>query len=227
MPPRVPATASLAAVRAYLRDLGEGATFTTLQMREAIPNVNQVDRRMRELRAADPVPWVIHSSQTRSGLPTDTYLLERIGSDTLPKKVSSRVRREVLEAAGNRCQVCGIGVGEEYAEYPGERARLQLGHWRALDQGGSATERSNLRAECHRCNGGVRNRTGALADRAIIEARARALPRKERDRLLLWLERGQREQREDEQLCYQAQQLPPSELSLVIAFLRSFGDTHP
>lgn len=225
MPASVSATASRAAVQEYLRAIGEGGTFTTLQMREAIPNVNQVDRRMRELRAAVPVPWIIHSSQTRNGLPTDTYLIERIGSDTLPKKVSSRIRREVLEAAGHRCQVCGIGIGEEYDDYPGERARLQLGHWRPLDQGGSATERSNLRAECHRCNGGVRNRTGAVTDRASIEARVKALPRKDRDRLLSWLVRGQRDQDDDERLFYETRQLPPSERDLVIELLRSIGAT--
>lgn len=192
-------------------------------MREAIPNVNQVDRRMRELRAAEPVTWIIHSSQTKRGLPVDTYEIERIGGDRLPKQVSSRVRREVFEAARHRCQVCGIGVGEEYMEYPGEVARLQLGHWKPIDQGGGRTDRSNLRAECHRCNGGIRNRTGAVTDRASIERRARALPRADRDRLLAWLERGQREQRDDERLFYEARQLPPSELTLLVDYLRSVG----
>jgi hypothetical protein len=192
-----------------------------LGLRAAVPDVNQVDRRMRELRTAEPTPWIIHSSQSRRELPADTYLIERIGSDKIPKRVSGRVRREVIEAAANRCQVCGIGAGEKYTDFPGEYARIQLGHWVAVEQGGSRTDRSNLRAECHRCNGGIRNQTGGVTGRTSLESRAAALKRADLDRLLSWLERNRRDAEGAERLFYEANQLPPSERASFIAFLRS------
>lgn len=207
-------------MRAYLRGIGVGKTFTMLQLRAAVPDVNQVDRRMRELRDAEPTPWIIHSSQSDRSLPTDTYRIDQIGGDRLPPKPSARVRREVFEAAGNRCQVCGIGVGEEYADFPGEHARLQLGHWQPVAQGGSRTARGNLRAECHRCNGGIRHRTGAAATRASITARINSLPRRAQNDLLRWFEQGRRDEPDEERLFYEARQLPPSELDEVVEELR-------
>jgi hypothetical protein len=219
--PRQSADASRAAVREFLRNqIGLGGTFTSQDLRRAIPNVSQVDRRMRELRQAQPVPWLIASSQSDRALAQDTYRVDRIGSDTVPTGPSGRVRREVFESAGNRCQVCGIGVGEEYAEYPGEVARLQLGHWVPLDQGGSLTARGNLRAECHRCNGGIRNRTGAVVTAASITVRVGALPRRDRVQLLGWLDQNQRDVSDGERLFYEARQLPPAEQREVIEALR-------
>lgn len=190
-----------------------------LQLREAVPGANQVDRRMRELRQANP-PWVIHSSQSDPSLPLDTYRVDVIGGDKLAPKPSAKVRREVFEAAGNRCQVCGIGLGEEYAEYPGTRARLQLGHWVPLDQGGSPTKASNLRAECHLCNGGIRHLTGAAPTSASVGARAKALPRKGRDDLLRWLDQGRRDVDAEETLFYELRQLPKEAQNEVIEELR-------
>lgn len=223
MPAKKPLSteASRAAVRSWLKQhVGLGGTFTTLDLRRAIPDVNQVDRRMRELRQAEPEPWVIASSQTDRTLPINTYRLDRIGGDRIPPRISGRVRREVFEAAGNRCPVCGIGAGEEYAEFPGEVARLQLGHWVPLDQGGSRTARGNLRAECHRCNGGIRNQTGAVATLSSVSTRAQALPRRDREHLLQWLEQQRRDVTDEERLFYEARQLPPSAQDELIETLR-------
>lgn len=213
--------ASRAAVRTFLKEqVGLGGTFTMLELREAVPDVGQVDRRMRELRQAEPVSWIIASGQRDPSLPNDTYRLDRIGSDTIPTGPSARVRREVFEAASNRCQVCGIGVGEEYADIPGEVARLQLGHWVPLDQGGSRTARGNLRAECHICNGGIGSRTGTAVTAASVTARMQALSRRERRELLRWLEQERRDVADTERLFYDARQLPPAEQQAVLAALR-------
>lgn len=214
------AEAGRAAVRAFLRNVGIGNTFTILQLRAAIPDVNQVDRRMREHRYAEPNPWIIKSSQTDRSLPTDTYRLEQIGSDYIPPRPSGRVRREVLEAANNRCQVCGIGEGEEYGDFPGEFARLQLGHWVPIDQGGSRTARGNLRSECHRCNGGIGNRTGSVVTTASVTSRVRALSRRDRADLLGWIEQQQRDISDSERLFYETRQLPPAAQAEVIEELR-------
>lgn len=212
--------ASRAAVRKWLTEsVGVGGRFTMQDLRHAIPGVEQIGRRMRDLRGADP-PWKIASSQTDPSLPTGYYRLDEVGGDRMQRQRSARVRREVLEAASNRCQVCGIGVGEEYDEWPGEVARLQLGHWVPKDQGGSTTNRSNLRAECHRCNGGIRHHTGAVVTSASVRARVGSLKRADRQRLLEWLKQGQREVSDAERIFYEARQLPPSELSGVVKHLR-------
>ena len=203
------AAASEAAVRAWLRDVvGVGNTFTLQDLRKVVTDT-QADRRMRALRQAIPTPWIIHSSQSDRTLPVDTYRLDQIGGDKLPPRPSARVRREVFEDADRRCQICGVGSGEEYGDYPGELARLQLGHWVPPAQGGSWTARGNLRSECHRCNGGVRNRQGAITTTASVITRLQPMPRAKRSELLRWLEQNQRDVSDGEKLFYETRQLPP------------------
>lgn len=211
--------ASRTAVRAFLKGKGLGGTFTLIELRLVVPDAAQADRRMRELRQAIP-PWKIHSSQSDRSLPSGTYRIDVIGGDKIAPQVSARVRREVFEAAGNRCQVCGIGVGEEYAEWPGETARLQLGHYQPLDQGGSPTTKSNMRAECHRCNGGIRDKQGTVITTASVRARIKSLPRAAQDRLLQWMEQRHREISDEERLYYETGQLPPEGRDEVLDELR-------
>lgn len=213
--------ASLAAVATWLTDqVGVGHTFTMLQLREAVPDANQVDRRMRDLRQMDP-PWIIASKQTDPSLSANSYRLVAIGGMTRAKLPSARVRREVFDAAMNRCEVCGIGVGEAYREYPGELARLQLGHWVPLEQGGSASAKANLRSECHRCNGGIRNLTGSVPTPASVRARARSLPRARRSDLVRWMVQGRRDVEEVETVFYDLRRLPLSAQEAILAELRT------
>jgi hypothetical protein len=212
--------ASLAAVRAFLIEkVGVGGTFTMLELRNAVPGANQVDRRMRELRQAIP-PWVIKSSQSDPTLPPDTYRVEAIGGDKFAQKPSAKVRREVFEKANNRCQVCGIGLGEEFAEYPGTFARLQLGHWVPLDQGGSPTKSSNLRAECHMCNGGIRHLSSTAPTASSVEKRLFALRRKAREDFVRWMDQGRRDVDDAETLFYEMRQLPAESREEILKRLR-------
>lgn len=212
--------ASLKAVAAWLTDkVGVGGTFTMLELRDAVPDANQVDRRMRDLRQMTE-PWRIVSGQSDPSLPLNRYRLDLIGNMIAAKKPSAKVRRKVFEAAGNRCTVCGVGLGEEYVEYPGETARLQLGHYIPLDLGGAPTVESNLRAECHRCNGGVRHLMGSVPTAASLEARAKVMGRAKRADLVRWLDQGQRDVEETERLFYQLRQLPASARAEVIEALR-------
>lgn len=208
-------------MRDYLiNHVGVGGVFTMQEIREAIPNVSQIDRRMRELRQTIP-PWVIRSAQSDASLALNTYRLDVIGGEEMAKLPSSKVRREVFESSSHRCQVCGIGVGEEYREYPGELARLQLGHWVPLEQGGSATSKGNLRAECHRCNGGIRNLTGLSVTAESVEARALALPRKSREDLVQWVRQGSRDVSTAEVLYYELRSLPLDAQNEVLARIRA------
>lgn len=214
------AVASLQAVANWLTDnVGVGNTFTMLELRDAVPDANQVDRRMRDLRQMTP-PWVIHSCQTDPSLPLNVYRLVTIGGMVRAKLPSSKTRRQVFEAARHCCQVCGIGLGEEYVEYPGEKARLQLGHWVPLDQGGSPTKASNLRAECHRCNGGIRHLTGAVPTPASVEARAKALAKGRRADLVRWMDQGRRDVDELEIVFYELRSLPTEARTAIVEGLR-------
>jgi len=216
--------ASLKAVADWLIDtVGLGNTFTMLQLRDAVPDANQVDRRMRDLRQMTE-PWRILSSQSDPSLPQDTYRLDYVGNLTPAKKPSAKVRRKIFEKAGHRCAVCGIGLGEEYAEYPGELARLQLGHYVPLDLGGSPTAEGNLRAECHRCNGGVRHLMGAIPTPASLEARAKAMGKARRADLVRWIDQGQRDIDEAERLYYELCQLPDhARVAVVEAVRKTIG----
>lgn len=214
------ASASLKAVADWLQhDVGVGHTFTMLELRDAVPNANQVDRRMRDLRQMNP-PWIIASCQTDPSLPINTYRLDKVGGLDRAKLPSSKIRRQVFEASNHRCQVCGIGLGEEYVEYPGEVARLQLGHWVPLDQGGSPTAKSNLRAECHRCNGGIRHMTGSVPTPASVAARAKALAKARRSDLIVWMEQGRRDTDEVEVVFYELRQLPKDAQSKILDELK-------
>jgi len=208
------AAASRQLVMEFLRnEVGIGNTFTMTQLRERHPGINQIDRRMRDLR---PAGWVIDSCQTDTSLPIDTYRLVKIGGDTLPPAVSGRARREVFEAANNRCQVCGVGAGEPYPDEPNRICRLQIGHWIPKDQGGHGTSRGNLRAECQRCNEAMRNSQGSMVTSQSVLVRAGNLGRSARAELIQWMTQGSRDQSESEKLWYEWRQLPPSEQEIIL-----------
>ena len=123
-------------------EVGVGNRFTMQQLREVVPGVEQVGRRLRDLRAAG---WVIQSVKDDSTLETSEYRFLRAAATISGQgRISNRVRREVFDRAGNRCQVCGGGAGEPYPDLPDLRARLQIGHHKPLETGGS-NDRENLR----------------------------------------------------------------------------------
>jgi len=209
-------------VAEWLRAKGVGAIFTSEEMREAHPGVVQIDRRMRELRE---LGWVIRSNQTDPNLSPQEYRLDAIGEEAAStgqrRPISGRVRRELFEAAGNRCQVCGVGAGETYADAPGLIARLQIGHWVPINQKGSPTALGNLRVECQRCNEAIRNRTGGVVTSESVRARVQALPRQQRAELLSWMEHGNRDVPDTERLWYEIRQLPPDGKREIREFLQS------
>ena len=201
----------------FLRiEVGVGNTFTMMELRDRHPGINQIDRRMRDLR---PMGWTIDSCQSDPSLPLNTYRLVKIGGDQPVAAISGRLRREVFEAAHNRCQVCGVGAGESYSDQPDKYCRLQVGHWVPMDQGGHHTSRSNLRAECQRCNEAMRNQQGATVTGTSVLARASNLGRGQRAELIQWMRQQQRDQSDTERLWYEWRQLPPSEQVLVLAEL--------
>ena len=190
-----------------VQNVGIGHTFTIEDLRRAFPGVNQVDRRMRDLR---PMGWEL--PHVGGGL----YRLVKVGGTEPVKQVSQRVRREVFDAAQWRCQVCGVGAGEPYPDDPDTLCKLQLGHWVPKGQAGHSDSPANLRAECQKCNEGIRDKQGAVVTAASVRARAIALPKAKRRQLVEWMQLQRREQDAAEKLWYEWRQLPPVEQAALL-----------
>lgn len=210
---RNPKLSSRVRVALYLHhEVGEGHRFYKTDMRTALPGIEQVDRRMRELRE---LGWVIRNYKDSPTLLPNELLLERVGSRIWEKglalpsasRVSSALKRQVLDRDSNRCVVCGVAAGEPYPERPDLRARLTIGHlvpkgrlgWNDLD---------NLRTECALCNETARHLTQSPVDVDLLKARVKELPRAEHAKLAGWVLSDRRHFTETERLWAQYRQLP-------------------
>jgi hypothetical protein len=136
-----------------LTEVGEGGTFTKARLRLAFPGVEQVDRRMRDLRDDG---WIIHTNREDPMLVSDELRLVSAGSPVWSSgsharrsTLSAKQRSEVLSRAGWACALCGIGGGEPYADEPLRRAKLVV----AQIVGVQPDER-DLQARCDRCHSG-------------------------------------------------------------------------
>lgn len=73
----------------------------------------------------------------------------------LSRRVSGRLRAQVLDRDGFVCQMCGI-TPDEIDPYTGRKASLHVGHFLHKSQGGK-DELPNLRTLCSTCNQGAKN----------------------------------------------------------------------
>src|SRR3954452_13389047 len=86
-------------------EVGDGGTFKKAQLREAFPGVEQIDRRMRDLRAEG---WVLATyREDRSLEPDELRLVQvggRVGEPTYRSRQSSTItdkERKAVFAADN------------------------------------------------------------------------------------------------------------------------------
>jgi hypothetical protein len=109
-------------------DIQPGGVFTKQQLRDAVPNVEQADRRMRDLRAYG---WRIDTSAEDASLRPNELRLVTVGDAVWdgqgrkqpPSKPTASQQRAALISAGYACESCGTGVGETFVE-GGDVARL-------------------------------------------------------------------------------------------------------
>ncbi|PTL60060.1 HNH endonuclease [Paraconexibacter algicola] len=169
-------------------EVGVGGVFTKADLRAAFEGVEQVDRRMRDLRAEG---WVIATNREDVTLAPEQLRLQAMGGavwepgyeSRAPKVPTAKERQAVLAAADYLCRFCGITAGDSYPEDPLRRAKL--GAARVSRPGGSA----GLECLCDRCLGSLRN--GTIAASAVDEVRA--LSAEDRATLRVWVgveERG-------------------------------------
>ncbi len=200
-------------VALYLYDeVGEGNRFNKSDMRLALPGIEQIDRRMRELRE---VGWVIRNYKDSPVLAPNELLLERVGDHVWTPgyrnpnadRINNALKRQVFDRDNNQCRVCGIAAGETYPDRPDLTARLTIGHLIPKGRQGF-NDAENLRTECALCNEPARHLTEAPVDPMLLTARIAALPRKEKTVLAKWMLADRRQFTEVEKLWTQYRQLP-------------------
>jgi hypothetical protein len=184
-----------ARVAAYLAEcVGEGRVFTKQDLRAALPGIEQVDRRMRDLRSAG---WVIRTYRDASDLKSHQLRLEAIGEPVWEagkrsaglRPTTAQVRREVLDRDGHRCIRCGITAGEAYPDDPGSRARLTVAPVRV---GTSSASAADMATECVRCSEPVKQPGASEPTGDAVLERISALDLKDQVRLLAWMARDMR-----------------------------------
>lgn len=178
-------------------EVGEGGTFKKQQLRDAMPRVEQIDRRMRDLR---PAGWKISTYRDTAALGPDELMLEKIGLPVWEsehraaglRSISARTRQEVLNRDSHRCVRCGILAGEAYPDDPASTARLTLGHVNPHKHGAGSTA-ADLVTECARCNESVQHFTESRLPFERVWDRVQALGSRDKKLVLQWIVKGRRE----------------------------------
>ena len=193
--------------------VGQGNKFEKSTLRSIVPDTEQVDRRMRDLRKAG---WVIRNYKDKATLKPNELYLERVGDSVWEdgykwpdEGLSAGTRRKVLDRHGPRCVVCGIEFGAEYPDRPGVKARPTIGHIRPKELGGG-NDLDNLRPECQLCTEVARNLTAPGVDPEVLKRHIGELDRNDKKLLAQWMLRGARTFSSVEGLWMQYNQLPAS-----------------
>jgi hypothetical protein len=188
-------------------EVGAGGSFTKQQLRDAFPKVEQIDRRMRDLRAEG---WVIATYREDRSLAADELRLVEEGGPVWEVTYRSRQRgsvtdkqRQAVFAADNYlCLYCGVSGGESYADDPLRTAKLTAARV-PLTDGGT----HQLATCCDRCHVGQ----PAVDSAAHLLERADTLGAAERARLAAWVHQGSRSSIPELELWAQYRRLPAAE----------------
>lgn len=171
-------------------EVGTGGIFTKADLRQAFPGVEQVDRRMRDLRVDG---WVLATNHEDVSLETDELRLVAIGarvwepghrSKSTGRTVTAKTRQEIFEADGFMCVYCGIGAGEPYPDERLRTAKLLVSRVHP-GAGGPA----QLVTVCDRCHAGHAEPSGG----GDVAAAIASLDPASRDRFCEWVKVGVRE----------------------------------
>nr|WP_237551593.1 hypothetical protein [Streptomyces sp. SID8367] len=172
--------------------IGEGNTFTKAELADAIPNVSQIDRRVRELRKYG---WLIETNREDPSLGSNQQRFVSRGDAVwdLEKRrrpsdsINAAQRRDTLVRDGNRCRSCGATPGQTY-EGVYETAQLDMA--RRVVRLGDGSEEVQLVTECNRCRIGGRD---LVTDLPQLRDQIERLSPIERDVLRKWIEAGERD----------------------------------
>lgn len=190
-------------------EIGVGGTFTKAQLRDAFPGVEQIDRRMRDLR---PEGWVIATYREDPSLDSDELRLVTEGGAVWEKGYQSRrtgqpsdqERRAVFAADNFACVYCGIAGGETFPDDLLRSARLSATRVRTIDG-------IMLITLCDRCRAGA---DAEVVDDSFLDAAA-ALEPDQRDRLQAWIADDNRTLSVEERLWVRYRRMPAEQRALI------------
>jgi len=195
-------------------EVGEGGTFSKAQLRGAFPGIEQIDRRMRDLR---PEGWQIWTYREDRSLAADELRLVTVGGRvwepgyrSRQTSVSDADRARALEADGYACRMCGISAGETYADDRLRAAKLSVE--RSARPGGDALY---LRTLCERCMAGVSARD-VTTEAESLAADVPQLPDSALEEFVRWVSAGQRGRRPAEVLWSRYCALPHEARSEIV-----------
>ncbi|MFD3502817.1 hypothetical protein [Streptomyces sp. NPDC058678] len=171
--------------------VGEGEIFTKTELREAFPEVSQIDRRMRDLR---DFGWKIDTKREDIDLDANEQRYVQRGEPvwepgrgTRPRSaITVNQRRELLAAYNHKCSSCGATPGDAYADSE-VTAQLDVAKREVLLPDG--TKALQYVVECNRCRvGGI----GSTYDVPALLSEAVSLPSFELDILKTWIKQDAR-----------------------------------
>lgn len=172
----------------WLHDVvGPGGVFTKAQLRAAFPNVEQVDRRMRDLR---PEGWVIHTNTQDVTLDPEELRLVKVGGRVWEKAyrsaatsaVSESERRAVMLRDNYACVFCGISAGEGYFDESSRTAVL------GVIRSNASSGRASLVTSCARC----RAAAGGTVSASDVQHQIQELCPEDANTFLQWAARGRK-----------------------------------
>lgn len=165
-----------------------GRVVSSIEIRDAAgTGVSEWARRVRELREDENWPIITHNDS--ANLKPGQYLLTALPTGSLVKfarKISTKLRAEVLDRNGFTCQMCGLTPGQ-VDEATGRKVRLHIGHIVDKNLGGK-DELSNLRSLCSTCNQGAKNVTSEKPSAIWLLSQVRRAGQDEQLTVLRWLQ---------------------------------------
>ena len=198
-----------------VQEVGEGNVFTKADLRDAFPGVEQVDRRMRDLRAEG---WRILTNLQDPTLASDELRFASAGSPvweaasakTVQSTVSSRQRQVAFARDGYMCTICGVGGGEAYPDAAHLVAVL------SVRRVGDDLGPEGLVTVCTRC---LKGDPAQVPEVSAVQASFLSLSPVERALLRTWIRRGQRTWSSVDRIYAVYRHLSPPQQAIVREYL--------
>lgn len=208
-----------------LQVVGVNGTFKKVELREAFPDVAQIDRRLRDLRdhgwkidTSRDDPTLTQQEQRFVAAGTEVWLPGKAKAPKHKASITAAQRAKILAADNYMCRSCGIAVGEVYEDGI-TPAVLNVARRKVLLPDGSTDYQTVT--ECKRCGVGSGERTVELPE---VLAQVHALAPMERQVLTAWIEADQRTLGPLEKAWGTYRSLPESSRKAVAAALAGDND---
>jgi hypothetical protein len=202
--------------------VGEGNIFTKAALREAFPDLTQIDRRMRDLRVDDwkfftsrEDPTLLQQEQRFVARGADVWIPGQSKTPKHKASLTANQRTKVLAEDGYVCRTCGIASGEDYED--GITGAVLNVARRQVIQPDGTTVFENV-TECKRCGAGS---SGRQADLGKILDQVASLSPMEQRVLSSWIDKDRRSLSPVDLVWGQYRTLPAPSRAAVADALRS------